>query len=131
MRKLLIVVALAVLALIALSPVLRAANPGYRPASGSSYHARSSTYHSPSYEPASYKPAYKAPSSSYSTTAKSTYSTTSKYGYRSATASYAGRNYAHVKGVKFRHGVYYAGKANYHWTKRTWNRTWGAWLFYC
>jgi hypothetical protein len=118
MKKLLIVLALTALTLIALSPMLRAARSGSRPSTGSSYRSGSSSYRASTYHAPSYSPSYKASKPSYSS-------------YKPAAGSYAARSYANVKGVKFKHGVYYAGKANNHWTKRTWNRTWGVWYFYC
>jgi hypothetical protein len=106
MKRFLIIIVLVILTLIALSPLLRAARPAPRDRSGPSSHRP--TYHADHGPASSYRwaPSYKKPY-------RTTYPT----------------NYA-AKAVKFRHGVYYAGKAHCHWTKRSYSRSWGHWFFW-
>jgi hypothetical protein len=100
MKKLLIIIVLAILTLIALSPILLAAKPATR--------GRSS--HRTSYR------------------ARSTYRLSTSY--RPTTMTHRPRTIYAAKSVKFRHGVYYPGKAHYHWTKRYYSYVWGQWFFY-
>jgi hypothetical protein len=132
MKKSFIITALTALTLTGLSPVLlagphgrsaRASTPTFKST------ARPTTLPARSFnKPATFKPTHHRPQ-----TRPLVYKPTTRPGttaFKPVVHHGARRPVGVLRPVKFRGGVFYSGKAHYHWTKRSYNAKWRQWFFF-